>query len=1086
MQEKVIIFNAYVYNIRMDVVFKKDSGANTTKFLSIKEKLVKFFKNYNSNFYYFLLLCGIGLLFFISSLFQNQFTTLFGGDYTAQQLSFYTNGYDDWWYFFKTGEFRFFDTNTYLGASNVGANSFYYLFDPFFLPILICPRAYIAQGMAILTIFKIATAGMFFKKYMTVMGASEKASRITAIAYAFCGWMSWFLWFNHMTEIMIVFPIMLWGIERVLRDKKPWLLMFGIFLMGLTNYFFLIGMGIAAFIYAIFRFIQRIKLNSPIENLKILGIGFSGFLGGLLLSCCVAVPAALYSLDAPRAANSGYLDTLKEALKTKDFKTVFGYLFSWKAIPNQGEYKHFYPLVSFVFPCASCRGTPLTQYGNEWYDNCATNTYSFIPMLLLFAPAFIKAMKEKKWSTIVATALFLVALETPFAYYMFFGFTAPYGRWELFFITSYLTFTGLYIDKIKDEPIWTDVVGYVFAIVATIGGGICANTIVTYYSDFQLRNEEITPVVGTLIVCAFITGEFITLFFLKKKDAYKKAMTIFIGVEAAIMGFLTIEGHWCGSFIDANNGLTYNTDIYQLNKQIEKKDKSYYRIWSYNQNEGARNDGMRNDYNGLGMFHSLYNFNLNSFVHWTKIQDGDPFYGGGCWSGSYVWKNPDIDKFLGVKYYFVQSNSPQWGWMNDGNTNNYQYNVPFEFEQVYNYKTQHYAVFEDTKHVDFAFGFDTLVTYGLRENSKVQADSVDFPVSSKGSLRNGEMLLEGAILEGSVANKIKEQHNDFTVTQARNIRGLKKSTLAGSTRLYDLQQPLTTEVGKGTVYTFFNPTPEWLGEGVHALSSAELVKVDEGLYQNVTNTEAENKIYGRYVQVMTPAFTGAFDESYDPDGYAIYVPYYYYDDYQADIYLVDTDNKIITWDRHQDDKYNEGGLRYRTFYVHATKNEDGTTKPAPRLNKIIIANRNIRTMGNSEFNAGIMFETATQFKTRTNSLYQYKVENVKYSKNASFSFETNFDKDIFVVTQMPYEKGWEVKANGKNLEVFSAQGGFVGFVAPKGQTKYKMKFYPANLQLGKYMSAVGAAMFLSTYYGYCFLVKNKELEEQYKNLFKLA
>ena len=157
-----------------------------------------------------------------------------------------------------------------------------------------------------------------------------------------------------------------------------------------------------------------------------------------------------------------------------------------------------------------------------------------------------------------------------------------------------------------------------------------------------------------------------------------------------------------------------------------------------------------------------------------------------------------------------------------------------------------------------------------------------------------------------------------------------------------------------------------------------------------------------------------------------------------------------------------------------------------RLNKIIIANRNIRTMGNSEFNAGIMFETATQFKARTNNLYQYKVENVKYSKNASFSFETHFDKDIFVVTQMPYEKGWEVKANGKNLEVFSAQGGFVGFVAPKGQVKYSMKFYPANLQLGKYMSAVGAAIFLSTYYGYCFLVKNKELEEQYKNLFKLA
>ena len=65
-------------------------------------------------------------------------------------------------------------------------------------------------------------------------------------------------------------------------------------------------------------------------------------------------------------------------------------------------------------------------------------------MLLLFVPAFIKAMKEKKWSTIVATVLFLVALETPFAYYLFFGFTAPYGRWELFFVTSFITFGSLY------------------------------------------------------------------------------------------------------------------------------------------------------------------------------------------------------------------------------------------------------------------------------------------------------------------------------------------------------------------------------------------------------------------------------------------------------------------------------------------------------------------------------------------------------------------------------------------------------------------------------------------------------------------
>ena len=276
---------------------------------------------------YFIFLILLGFLFFITSLSWNSFTICFSGDYAAQQVSFYTHGYDTWWTFFKTGKFALYDTATYLGASNLGANAFYYLFDPFFMPILLCPREFIAQGMAVLTILKIATAGMFFMQYMKVMGASKKAARISAFAYAFSGWMAWFLWFNHMTEITIVFPLMLWGVERVLRNKKPWLLMFSTMLMGLTNYFFLIGMGIAAFIYAIFRWIQRWKLNSVADNFKLLGIGFIGFLAGLLLCSFVVLPSILTSIQAPRSQNSSYLDTLKTALSNKDFKQFLAMIF---------------------------------------------------------------------------------------------------------------------------------------------------------------------------------------------------------------------------------------------------------------------------------------------------------------------------------------------------------------------------------------------------------------------------------------------------------------------------------------------------------------------------------------------------------------------------------------------------------------------------------------------------------------------------------------------------------------------------------------------------------------------------------------
>ena len=963
--------------------------------------------------------------------------------------------------------------------------------------------------MAFLTIFKIATAGMFFRKYMRIMGASDLAAKVTSVAYAFCGWMAWFLWFNHMTEVMIVFPIMLWGIERVLRDKKPWLLMFGLFLMGLTNYFFLIGMGLAAFFYAIFRYFQRIKLNSAKDNLIILGLGFVGFFAGLLLTCCIVYPNILYSMNAPRAANSSYLTNILTALKTRDFKTFFEYIFSWKKADTR-DFKHFYPLASFVFPCASCRGTPLTQWGDEWYDNCATNTYSFIPMLLLFLPAFIRAMKDKKWSAIVAVVLFAFALETPFAYYLFFGFTAPYGRWELFFVTSFLTFTGLYIDRVKDEPIWTDIVGYVFAIIIAIAGGICANTIVAHYKTdgFKLRESNLTAAGGTILVCVAITVEAVVLFFLKfknKDELRKKAMAVCISIEAAIMGFLTVQGHWCQSFISANNGLKYNNDIYQLNQQIQKKDKSYYRVWTYNENESSRNDGMRNGYNGLGCFHSLYNFNVSNFVNWTRIQDGSPFGSGGSWSGCYVWKNPDIDKFLGVKYYFVQLNSAQWGWLLnrsnfDGMTgtellSNFQFNVPLNFKMITHpyvgknsdkYKTKQYVVYQDMKHNDFAFAFDNIISYELAEGAKEESAYMDFPCDvTRYVLRNDEMLLEGAIMENSLAEKLVAQNPTLTSAKARDKRTLTKTQLNVKVSTMDLQQPLVG-TDKCTVYTFVDPSANsWLGD-VKALKAEQLTHIDEGLFETVSIADATNEHYGRYVTAITPKTTETFEEVYDPNGYSIFVPYSYDDNHQADIYLVDDNYHIITWDRFQDDKYNEGGNRYRTLYVHPIYNDDGTVKEAaPRLKKIILAQRNKYAMSNGSLSM-IYGETITHQKERFDRLNTYPIEFIKES-GSTYKFKSNFDKKTVIVTQLPYEEGWSVKAKTstgtKKLEVIKVQGGFAGFVGEIGDTTYTMSFYPAHYQTGKYMSAIGALIFLSSFYGYCFLIQEKEIERRNKELF---
>jgi hypothetical protein len=128
-----------------------------------------------SPFYFFVALTAVlGVIFFIVPLFTEMFTIPLGGDYTQQQIPFYTNGYDDWWKFLKTGEFPLWDPNTFLGANNIGSNSFYYSMNPFFLPILLFPRDLIPQGIAVLMIGKFVLAAVTMRLYLKYMGVSEK------------------------------------------------------------------------------------------------------------------------------------------------------------------------------------------------------------------------------------------------------------------------------------------------------------------------------------------------------------------------------------------------------------------------------------------------------------------------------------------------------------------------------------------------------------------------------------------------------------------------------------------------------------------------------------------------------------------------------------------------------------------------------------------------------------------------------------------------------------------------------------------------------------------------------------------------
>ena len=228
---------------------------------------------------------------------------------------------------------------------------------------------------------------------------------------------------------------------------------------------------------------------------------------------------------------------------------------------------------------------------------------------------------------------------------------------------------------------------------------------------------------------------------------------------------------------------------------------------------------------------------------------------------------------------------------------------------------------------------------------------------------------------------------------------------------------------------------------------------------------------------------GYEDMYYDEDGMVFYLNATFINNQKVDVYLVDTNNNIITGDNHNDDRGSDTSSSRgpRAFYVKRHGSE-----PAPKVKEIIIIPR-WNTFNQRE---EIYYDTYNNLLTKLEPQRQYPVTDIHY-RDDHFDFKTNFDKQRFIVTQIAYDDGWTIKAklpNGtvKKLERYNAQGGFVGFLSEEGEVTYQMDYYTPYLRGGIYLSVTGSIIFLSTLLGYIYLdMRNRKKEiELYLNLSK--
>ena len=1087
----------------MEIVFKKDKQKKPNLIKETGKKLFEKVKQFRLpvTFYYFLVLIAIGVGFYFMMLAQNDFSLAYGGDYMAQYIPM---GYHVWDYYhewFRTGHFVLFDQDIYLGVNSFGSNAYYGLFSPFNIIVVLFPRALVPQAMAITSIIKIACAGLFFSAYMKQsFNVKDNVARLCGIAYGFAGWGAFYLWYNNYQDVLVFFPLVLLGIENTIQKQKPWLLALGVFFLAISNYVLMVSYIVCAFLYAMFRYFQTIRTRNVANNFKVLGLGFIGFAGGIMMSALVFGPAFMATMTSPKLELAGYKELLKGYWEKKQYKEFFDLLLSWKVAPDQHNRiipeRVYYPILEFFFPTTTCRSLPtLELYGWDFDDICVS-LWCYVPFIMFLVPALIQSVTEKKWTHVLGFGLMVFTLFTPVMYYLTVGFTNGYARWTLFVVAALIAYVGIYINKIPNVPTWHMHIGFIFAVLGMfaswfitrklagtvvsnepgfvqlgIGGFILVG--LTAYFGKTAKNKVVKSVGYVLFALYFLvmlfvwfTGDmgldmlgekksgeltyrflednfngtnivfaieiiyvavvYIVLLLVRNTKAFIFLATMFVSIEAIAVGNFVTWGH--GYDGGHNNGYDTNERFRYTLKKIEDSDKSFYRMYTSIGDGYSTNNSFMNGYSSGSFFHSLYNFEVNDYTLWTGLRNGDKSVGG-----SYRGKIADIDNQLGVKYYVVSKRKTMEDFISYYyGKETYMANVPFDFEEVKEFETNEYKVYKNSKLNDLGYAYDTVY------NGQLERSGVNYDVRC---VRNAITLSKVAVVSPDDSEEIKK-HTDITVAETRP-------------EVLD-QDPTTYKPVQ------YNHNVYHVGTWAKYYEFQKIVDIPT-TFTPISSYSYDQNETMKYFAFYTPR---TVNKPLFNAGTALYIKAGFTGSIKYNFYFIDKDNKIFMMDGHDDDTTDNTSYM-RGFYIKKD------------VYAMAVCGKYYQSHVRS-YSLSLFQENLSDYEARWNKLNAQPITNVKYSAD-KFTFDTNYNAEKFVVTRVAYDNGWKLKAvnndtkKAEDIKVYKGNGGFVSFVAPKGNYSYTMVYETPYLKLSYVVSAFSFMTFFGSLLGYHYYQEKKRI-----------
>ena len=1082
-----------------------------------------FLFRWDSLFYFALFTLLVAFLWIGYPLIENGFTQLLNWDYTWQYVPFAYTYWDSWHTFFTTGRFPMYDPSTFIGTDSIGSNSYYGLFDPFVVVMVLFPRAWIPQMFAVLTAVKIMVATLLTRLYLKYMGIQEWTARWASLAAGLSGYVSFFVGFPSFVSAACYIPLILLGLEKVIKERKPFTLVLALFIEGVTSFFFLVVVCIFGVLYALWRYFWTIKERNAKENWAVIGMGVASFAVALCLSCFTVLPSLRETMLSGRGSSIGraYLSAVKESLLSHDLRAFFGFVFE-----PVGDHpaRELMGLLSFFFPTGGHVALPLARSG---YDAWTSALFCYTPCVVLFFTALIHSIRLQKMSHLLAVLAILFLAFTNSSYYLFYAFSGNgYGRWYIVLIPLIVYYCAWGFDQRSSSVRWVPLAGSLLALLGTIGTFYLSDKVLKgvtfninpngqtywrgeYVAATEIYDGNIFNVWYLYYQLALVVIEGSLMVYGHKKEWLPKALVACVAIESIVMGNIAYayDGVWSYRYSYAN-GQTARETMSYVAREIKKEDNSYFRTYadSFGSTKyGARVAGL----NASSDFHSLMNFDVEDFALNNHMKspgsvlttyNGEEVYNN-SWSGYYANKRLATDTVLGYRYYEISNSYSSWK-NADGSVFFPTPNVPYGSIEIPTASPNRdlYRVYrvKEKARPELGYAVDSSRVYALIHDpdSYYSTNFYSRNVTSKTGfaqlLRVEEAELYGAMVE-----------EDAVLPSNINVKRENRRL----TEYYNQMYSLSSRLDYGLSATYYevggedlmvpSPSSPYYDEGLgfflkhytksEKISSTKTIKRDSGMVAFSPKAGGYfNEAEGCYIELkyynnMSSSSSGTYNE----------VPRVYLigDRFDSSGNIVE-ENALLSFEYNAFDnaRKTDSGRPYygpysSTFGLYANEG---------KVKCVVFCYTGSKDYPTISFDPNNVYFTMEDYESLGNKMAKLqadKLQNV-YTDTDRFTFETKYSEDRLVLTQLGYDKGWSVIATlpdgtKRNLPILKLNGGLVGFVAPgvmqEDGTPLRIRYEMRYVTPGAFYSGLAfgiGLVSLSTYFAVSYFLKKKKEEQE--------